>query len=129
VSFQAGLRAGALLAPSGSHTLRLDISAVGAFIGVNGTEAATTAQPSVKALFDGGLVQSDLDGDPSTLDLIQSDSQGFGGNDVLLGNCNSDVIIGGPGADRIYGFDASDVLIGDDGWVDHTELIAYVRPC
>ena len=78
-------------------------------------------------LGDNGLARFDLDGNLSTLDLVQSADDGIGGADFLYGDSGSDVVIGGPGGDRMHGDGEPDVLVGDEGRVDYVEIAAYVR--
>ncbi len=65
-------------------------------------------------LGDNGFLDFSIDGDPLTLDLIRSATDGFGGGDIIYGNAGSDVILGGTGGDEIQGGDDPDILIGDN---------------
>jgi len=63
---------------------------------------------------DNGFIDFNIDGDPLTLDLIRSATNGLGGGDYIYGNAGSDVILGGTGGDEIQGDDDPDILIGDN---------------
>ena len=72
---------------------------------------------------DNGMMDFTLDGNLETLNLIESFTDGLGGNDTIYGHAGGDVVIGGTGADIIFGDDATgssgnrdgdDILIGDN---------------
>ncbi|MHC4440175.1 MAG: calcium-binding protein, partial [Planctomycetota bacterium] len=66
-------------------------------------------------LGDNGFLDFSIDGDPLTLDLIRSATDGLGGNDVIYGNAGDDVLIGGTGGDSIDGNEGKDLILGDNG--------------
>ncbi len=77
-------------------------------------------------LGDNGLLDFAFGGDAdlTTLDLIQSEIKGLGGEDHISGNAGEDVVIGSTGGDIIYGdasgapagaADGQDILLGDNG--------------
>jgi len=67
-------------------------------------------------LGDNGVLDFVYDGDAdlTTLALIRSAVDGFGGADYIYGNAGSDVILGGTGGDEIQGDADPDILIGDN---------------
>jgi Ca2+-binding RTX toxin-like protein len=77
-------------------------------------------------LGDNGLLDFAFAGDTdlTTLDLIRSFIDGWGGKDIISGNAGEDTILGGTGGDTIYGddetasagaLDGQDILLGDNG--------------
>jgi Ca2+-binding RTX toxin-like protein len=77
-------------------------------------------------LGDNGLLDFAFGGDTdlTSLDLIQSEIKGLGGEDRISGNAGEDVVIGSTGGDIIYGdasgapagaADGQDILLGDNG--------------
>lgn len=42
-------------------------------------------------------------------------AQGFGGNDIILGDIYADSLYGGSGNDKLLGFGGNDLLVGDSG--------------
>ncbi|MGG6284259.1 DUF4347 domain-containing protein [Leptolyngbya sp. AN03gr2] len=62
---------------------------------------------------DHGLVN--IDGNTNEIDLISSESQELGGNDVIQGNEEDDRILGGAGDDNIQGNAGNDDIFGDNG--------------
>ena len=83
--------------------------------GLNGSSDALYGNDGDDIIIgDNGFIEFNIDGDPLTLDLIRSATDGFGGDDYIYGNAGSDVILGGTGDDEIHGDDDPDILIGDN---------------
>jgi Ca2+-binding RTX toxin-like protein len=66
-------------------------------------------------LGDNGLLDYTLDGDLTTIDLIQTTSPELGGNDTIAGNEGTDIALGGTANDTILGGSEDDSLLGDSG--------------
>ena len=79
------------------------------------------------ALGDNGRLVYDSDGDPATLDLVETTASTDGGADTIYGGAGNDLVAGGTGGDLLYGgngvggapvastdFDV-DVILGDNG--------------
>ncbi|UCE72957.1 MAG: DUF4347 domain-containing protein [Methanomassiliicoccales archaeon] len=70
---------------------------------------------------DEGLMRYNLanssggDGDPTTLDLINTTKPNLGSDDTIGGDEDEDIILGGSGADTIEGNEADDIILGDNG--------------
>ncbi|MBL7039484.1 MAG: hypothetical protein ISR77_12695, partial [Pirellulaceae bacterium] len=58
------------------------------------------------------------DGDPLTLDVVESIDRLAGGADVIRGGDGKDVVFGGTAADDIHGGGNHDILLGDHGRYD-----------
>jgi len=84
-------------------------------------------------LGDNGLIDLDTeDGDPATVDLIQTASPTLGGDDILDGDDGHDILLGGAGPDTLSGYYGNDILLGDNGRLElmdgHIYLIATTAP-
>ncbi|UCE37655.1 MAG: DUF4347 domain-containing protein [Thermoplasmata archaeon] len=55
------------------------------------------------------------DGDPTTLDMINTTKPDLGSGDTIRGDEGEDIVLGGAGGDYIEGNDNDDVILGDNG--------------
>lgn len=69
-------------------------------------------------LGDNGRIDYTLDGDLTTLDQIITIDPNIGGDDLIEGEADNDILIGGTADDQLSGGDAHDILLGDHGEVD-----------
>ncbi len=83
-------------------------------------------------LGDNGFLDYSLDGNFSTLDLIQTTDPSIGGNDTIAGNDGNDIALGGAANDNIVGNAGDDILIGDHGQIIYQDgvikTIATIDP-
>jgi Ca2+-binding RTX toxin-like protein len=98
------------------------------FGGVNGSTDVLNGNAGDDVILgDDGLLDFDFNDaahDLTTVDLVQSFIDGFGGTDIISGNAGEDTVMGGTGGDQIYGDDSTasagsddgqDILLGDNG--------------
>jgi Ca2+-binding RTX toxin-like protein len=102
-----------------------DDSLIGGF----GNDSISSGAGNDIILGDNGQFNYILDGDATTLDLVEATDTGLGGNDSLNGglyyssiNEDDDIIMGGAADDSILGHTGNDILFGDSGRLRFTTL-------
>ncbi|MGV0028829.1 DUF4347 domain-containing protein [Phormidesmis priestleyi] len=84
-------------------------------LGGFGNDTIAGSQGNDIILGDNGLLDYTLDGNLTTIDLIQTTNPELGGNDTIAGNEGIDIALGGFGNDTILGGAEDDSLLGDNG--------------